>query len=262
MSRFFPQYDRYFAPAKRPDIAVTRHIVRGAPKWMRGLSVLFASDFHMRPEMDVDSILKAMTDERYDLILLGGDFADRKADALQLFDAFSGLHAPLGIFAVRGNNDTEAFGDVDALREAVRAFGGRLLVNESVCVDCGGGRLWIGGVDEPRHGTPEYSKVFGQEAGYRILLSHYPTLPPARDIQPDLMLSGHTHGGQFNAFGLTPYAIGFEQIGGKKHLAPAMVCGQERFGSMELIVSKGIGASRIQLRVGVRPEVHSIRLEC
>lgn len=261
MSRFFPKCDRYFATAKRPDIAVTRHVVRRAPKWMRGLRVLFASDFHMRPEMDVNRILEAMTGERYDLILLGGDFADRKADSLRLFGAFSGLRAPLGIFAAKGNNDAEAFGDVESLGAAVRSFGGRLLVNESVCVDCGG-RLWIGGVDEPRHGAPEHSKVFGREEGYRILLSHYPTLPPARNVQPDLMLGGHTHGGQFNAFGLTPYAIGFERLGGKRHLAPAMVCGQERFGDTELIVSKGIGASRIQLRVGVRPEVHSITFEC
>lgn len=262
MSRFFPKPDLYFASSARPEIAVTRNVITGAPQWLRGVRMLFASDFHMRPGMDAERILAAMTGEKYDLILLGGDFADKKEDALRLFDVFSGLRASMGIFAVPGNNDAEAFIDTASLEAALGGFGCRLLVNGSALVECGGGRLLIGGVDEPRHGASSYDDLFGEGGDYRILLSHYPILPPGGSVQPELMLSGHTHGGQFNAFGLTPYAIGFERLGGMKRLAPAMVCGQRRFGSTELIVSKGIGASRIQLRAGVRPEVHSLSFVC
>ena len=72
------------------------------------------------------------------------------------------------------------------------------------------------------------------------------------------MLAGHTHGGQFNFFGLTPFAIGFERIGSQRGLAPAMVSGARRFGQTMLVVSKGIGASRIPLRIGVRAEIHRL----
>jgi predicted MPP superfamily phosphohydrolase len=69
------------------------------------------------------------------------------------------------------------------------------------------------------------------------------------------MLSGHTHGGQFNLFGLNPYSIGFERFGDELP-PPAVVSGMMRFGPTTLLTSKGIGVSRIPLRIGVRPEIH------
>ena len=115
----------------------------------------------------------------------------------------------------------------------------------------------LGGMDEYRYGKPDGKGLFSEDDGYRILLSHYPILPDCA-CPPDLMLSGHTHGGQFNLLGLTPYAIGFERIGRLGYLAPVMVSGFERFGRTALLVGKGIGASRIPLRVGVRPEIYRI----
>ena len=82
---------------------------------------------------------------RADMILLGGDYADRREQALRLFDAFRELHAPLGIYGVAGNNDIEAFGSLDALGEAMRAFGGTLLVNRGETIALGGGRAAAGG---------------------------------------------------------------------------------------------------------------------
>ncbi|MCQ2437587.1 MAG: hypothetical protein MJ099_04250, partial [Clostridia bacterium] len=94
---------------------------------------------------------------------------------------------------------------------------------------------------------------------FSVLLSHYPILP--KHCSPNLMLSGHTHGGQFNCLGLTPYSIGFEQLGKKRHLAPARIAGLAEMGETTLLVSKGLGMSRIPLRVCVRREVHLITLK-
>ena len=71
------------------------------------------------------------------------------------------------------------------------------------------------------------------------------------------MLSGHTHGGQFNLFGLTPYAVGFERFGARC-FPPLLVSGEADFGPRRVMVSKGIGSSRIPLRIGVHPEIHRI----
>ena len=91
----------------------------------------------------------------------------------------------------------------------------------------------------------------------RILLSHYPVLP---DERPDLMLCGHTHGGQFNLLGLTPFAIGFERLVSRKPHA-RYIAGLHKQGGTQVLVTKGIGASRIPLRVGVRPEICLIRFD-
>lgn len=247
--------DAYIGLANGKKIWVDERVVDGAGA-AAGLRAAFVSDVHLTGNVSPQPLIECIVSCKPDIILFGGDFADRREDALRLFEEFRALRAPLGIFAAPGNNDIEAFGNHAALSEAMGIFGGRLLVNEGVQV----GPLAVAGVDEMKYGKAVHEGLFDGLAGFRVLLSHYPSLPETD--RPDLMLSGHTHGGQFNAFGLTPYAIGFERIGGEKHLAPVLVSGFERFGGMRLLVSKGVGASRIQLRIGVRPEVHLLNFEC
>ena len=248
MSRYYPRPDCSLSLARGKKLATTALSLTGAPEWLRGRTLLFASDFHLRPRMDPEPIASQMAACRADMILLGGDYADRKDQALRLFDALRPLRAPLGVYAVAGNNDVEAFGDLSALRAAVERFDGRLLVNEGVSIPLDGGTLRIAGVDEYRYGAPSFDGLFPEPDDYRILLSHYPILPKGEP--PDLMLAGHTHGGQFNFLGLTPFAIGFERIGSQR--------GARRFRQTMLVVSKGIGASRIPLRIGVRAEIHRL----
>ena len=71
--------------------------------------------------------------------------------------------------------------------------------------------------------------------------------------RPDLQLSGHTHGGQFNVLGITPYTFFFEP---RRH---AWVSGECTLGGVRTIVSNGIGMSRVTLRVGAPPQVHLVR---
>lgn len=219
--------------------------------------MLLATDLHAAPRTtraDMDALARRIAAARPDIILLGGDYADAPGPALRLFECLAGLSAPLGRFAVLGNNDREAFPDVDALRRATSAAGFRLLVNEAVSLRLNGGRLIVAGLDEYRHGHPDPAGLYPPHAApnlYRVLLSHYPR---AVDPMPDLMLSGHTHGGQFNLLGVTPYTVGFERILGRRR-ASRFIAGMHDCRGGQALVSKGVGASRIPLRVGVRPEI-------
>ena len=123
-----------------------------------------------------------------------------------------------------------------------------LLKNRRTQIHLKGNRLEIGGCDDHKYGSPRTAGLFSDRAGYRILLSHFPTKP---DCACDLMLSGHTHAGQFNLLGLTPYSIGFERS--FHHLA---IRGLHRMGGMQLLVGNGIGVSRLPLRVGASPRIH------
>ena len=110
MSRFFPKADHWISGAafSEPFASVSR--IYGAPAGLDGMVALFASDFHLRPFMDARKLAQCLIDQRADLVLLGGDLADTRRQALRLLYALRNLRAPMGVFAVPGNNDAEAFG--------------------------------------------------------------------------------------------------------------------------------------------------------
>lgn len=263
MKCLFSKPDNYFARCGRLDCAVRAWRIDGAPAFLRGLRALFISDTHVLKRTTAADI-RALADRAAalapDLLLLGGDYADRAEDALRLFEVLGELKPPLGAFGVLGNNDAEAWPDVNDLRKVMARAGVQLLVNEAATLPVNGGRLILGGVDEHKLGRPDARGLLPEASApdaYRVLLSHYPCPP---NISCDLMLSGHTHGGQFNLLGLTPFSIGFERLF-RKDIRAMAVAGLHEMSGMKLLVSKGIGASRLQWRIGVRPEIDWISFD-
>ena len=230
---------------------------------MKGLQALMISDVHALPrttDAQMDLLARRAAALRPDIVLLCGDYSDDPAPTRRLFERLSILRAPLGMFGALGNNDREAFPDIDALRGIMARAGFALLVNESRAIPVNGGRLIVAGLDEYRYGHPDIAGLYPPEPApdtYRLLLSHYPR---AVDPMPDLMLSGHTHGGQFNLLGVTPYTVGFERLFAWKR-ASRYVEGLHAYRGGRVLVSKGIGASRIPLRIGVKPEINLIRFD-
>lgn len=260
MYQFFSRPDRYCAPCGDLRCFPVKRRITGAPAFMKGMRARFASDFHVTARTtgaDVDALAQKLMEQSPDLILLGGDYADEAAHTLRLFRRLRGLTAPLGVYAVVGNNDREAFPDIGVLRRTLSDANIRLLVNESVTLRVGGGRLIVAGCDEYRYGHPDVTGLYPPEPApdrCRLLLSHYPR---AVEPMPDIILSGHTHGGQFNALGLTPYTVGFERLLTPRR-ASRFIAGLHRHRDAWMLISKGIGASRLPLRIGVRPEIEWI----
>jgi predicted MPP superfamily phosphohydrolase len=224
----------------------------------KGFSVAFAADFHIRDSTTddyVNEVCDLIANLHADLLLLGGDYGESKGAACRLFDAFSRFTFPCGAYAVLGNNDREIFSNPDELRKVARM---PLLVNESVRFPIGNRTLAIGGVDEMKHGKPDARRLFRRDNGrdYAILVSHYPVVPDfGMGGRANLVLSGHTHGGQINFLGLTTYALGFE-----RHKA-AHLAGMRDYGDVKLLVSTGIGMSKLPVRLGCRPRIHRIEFE-
>ena len=260
MLQLFSRPDRWLARCGRLDCAVHEWRVEDAPAFMRGLRALFVCDTHVlrrTRDGDIAALVDQIRSLEPDILLLGGDYADRAADARRLFDALEAIRPPLGVYGCVGNNDAEAWDGPKPLRKAMAKRGMKLLVNQAAEVPFGGGRILIAGVDERKFGTPRAAGLYPPAPApdiYRVLLSHYPCMP---DAAPDLMLAGHTHGGQFNLLGVTPFSIGFERIL-RRDMRSLAVAGMHRAGDMRLLVSKGVGASRIQWRIGVRPEIDLI----
>lgn len=258
MYQHFSRPDRYLSRCGHLDVTLVERPIGGAPSFMRGMRALFVADTHVLPRTtraDLDALMGRIAGAKPDMLLLGGDYSDAAGDTVRFFEAMEGIRPPLGSYAVIGNNDAEAWaGRLDELRAIMARQGCELLCNGAVRVPRNGGTIHIAGVDEYKFGGPDAAGLLPEAPrpdAYRILLSHYPVLTPLR---PELMLCGHTHGGQFNLLGLTPFAIGFERLN-RPRRASAAISGLREIDGMKLLVTKGIGASRIQLRIGVRPEM-------
>jgi len=254
----------------------------GLPAAFDGTRVLFLSDPHVSnlssPEKAA-ALVNQLQALKPDLLLLGGDYSsldiEDYARALtgralseakvalgekrdQFFRLISPFEAPLGKYAVPGNRDYELQG----LDEAAALGGITLLKNSGKVLTRNGQRLIVAGLDDWAKGGQDIEKVASAVRGsnFVILLSHNPdALPsvisqPAADGQPwaDLVLSGHTHGGQIALFG---HGLFSSSIYGDRYRS-----GWYEDGGSMLLVSNGVGDYMLPLRLGAQPQVHLITL--
>lgn len=249
-----------------------------APEGLRGLKIAFISDIHaanyrkpasLRPLVDQVASLKA------DMILWGGDFAESLGYQRAFFPMLAELKPPLGSFAVMGNNDRECFGgSFPLMRSLAQRAGIRLLINEEAAVPVGQSRILIAGLDEWKYGLPNAKGMYkgAREGDLRIMLSHYPHTADKAVVQaalpPHLFLSGHTHGGQMQAFGFSCYTLGYGYkyarrsrhfyVSGWREFAEKLPGGGKT--AMHMLVSNGIGESLMPLRIGSPRQIHLIEL--
>ncbi len=168
------------------------------------------SDLHLRAlRPRHERLLAALEDWAPDAIVLTGDYVSRSRNTWALtMQLLERLHARHGVYACRGNwelkNDAPS---VDTLRAMCADVDVTLLVNESRVARVGEARLRIAGLDDLVLGWPDFSAALhgdGADADCTVLLAHAPLsaqlLPPAAKV--DLVLSGHTHGGQIRVPGL------------------------------------------------------------
>lgn len=149
-----------------------------------------------------------------------------------------------------------AFNDMPAMEAALRGAGVEPLVNRARSIPGLNGALWIAGVDDVNEGEPSLAEALADvpEASALILLAHNPDafLDPAIE-RADLVLSGHTHGGQIRL-----PVVGAAHTQGT-HLTRQQPAGWFHRGRTHMFVSRGLGES-IPLRLGVRPQVALITL--
>ena len=255
-----------FAPLRRLgahndvyDIEVTRHevAVDGLPPSFDGYRIAFLTDTHvasfMRRGFYREVVAQTMRFDP-DLILFGGDFVTFERHIPLMAELLAtDLRARDGIYAVLGNHDYWA--NADGVIAALTARGVRFVINDSIAIRRGGGEIALAGVDEMYRGQPDPDAAFAGIARDRprIGLSHHPDIVDVlRDRRIDLLLCGHTHGGQirFPFFGSV--------VVPSKHEG-RYASGFHRVGEVLMYVSRGIGAIP-PLRILCRPEVATFTL--
>jgi predicted MPP superfamily phosphohydrolase len=227
-----------------------------------GFKIVQMSDFHGGRHVTsafLDEAVGLAHEQRGDIIVLTGDFihkGNRHID--RVAESLGRLRAPLGVFAVLGNHDFSVRNALGIRRyqdlhievgEALAAQGIHVLRNESVPLRRGGDVLYLTGMEDlwSRQCDPAASFAGIPGDRPRVVLAHNPlTVEKLAGERCDLMLSGHTHGGQVMVPGLGRLALG---PGGRRFAA-----GLYRVGHTWLYVNKGVGFG-LPIRYGVRPEV-------
>jgi len=234
------------------DLEITRHevYIDDLPPGFDGYRIAFLTDPHVTPSARRDFYGEiAARLQRYDpdLLLLGGDFVTWHRHIPLLGEVFlRDLHARDGLFAVLGNHDYWA-----GAEDVVAAMSGvRFLTNRSVMLTRGGDTLPLIGIDEVYRGSPDVERAFdGIDSSAPALgVSHHPdVIDLLGGRRVDLLLCGHTHGGQirFPFFGAV--------VVPSRHEA-AYASGFHRVRNVLLYVSRGIGAVP-PLRILCRPEL-------
>lgn len=242
-----------------PYLIETKEIVVESdqiPPQFDGKRIVFLVDIHAGPSFDqnrVDNLVKQVNDLHPDIILLGGDYVDRDAEYVKpVFESLQKLEAPLGVYAVLGNNDPQIL-TWDTLENSNITD----LTNQGKWIEYDEGRIRICGVGDYNNDVQDQETAIGdaQADDYVVLLSHNPDYYPHVDNSlVDLVLSGHTHGGQVTFFGLWAPIVRSEY--GQKYLT-----GVHKENNTTLIVSNGIGTVIAPMRFFARPQIIVVDLK-
>jgi predicted MPP superfamily phosphohydrolase len=259
------------------------HVARYTPQpqgWPAGLRLRIAAlaDLHAgAPLMTLERVARIVTATNAlqpDIVVLLGDygpvsrFVPQPYPPGQVAQILARIEARWGRFAIAGNHDW--WGDARAMEresgrpEWLRALeqqGLAVLQNEAIRHP---GGFWIAGLDSqiaflPKRGWPSYGAhdlraTLAQvsDRAPLLMLAHEPDIFAEMPARAALTLCGHTHGGQLRLFGWSPRV--------PSRYGNRYAYGHVREAGRDLIVSGGLGTSKLPLRFGVPPEITVVEL--
>ena len=229
---------------------VVHRLTPEGEKSKKRLRLVFFSDLHIGEAMTPDYIartVKLIQEQHPDLILCGGDFIDHRAVYAydpRVMASLRSLRAPMGVYFVLGNHEYRD--DLEANVRWVSEVGATLL-RDSLAYP-GDSLLTLIGREDWVNGDRKPFEVIANEAdpkhGPVVMMEHTPgSIDSIGDSPVDLMLCGHTHGGQIWPGQLMVW------------WRYGMVSGTRSIGDREVCISSGIGSAGATYRIGTRSEL-------
>ena len=220
------------------------------PPPFEGFTILHVSDLHVdMNEVAMNRLIELVGSMQYDVCVLTGDYRGRTFGPFQpALDGVArvGTHLKQPIYAVLGNHDTIQ------MVPGLEAMGIRVLLNECETIVRKDQRIYLAGIDDAhffRVDNIEKAALSIPRGEFSILLSHTPEVyRQAAHANFDLMLSGHTHGGQICLPGSIP--IKLEAV-----LPRRMGAGAWQYSDMTGYTSVGAGSSVVPVRLNCPPEI-------
>lgn len=227
------------------------------------ISDLHIGGLHMPPRR-VGAIVARINDLHPDVVFLAGDYiggdglrrgderlrTHRSDEAVEVsgLTALGGLKAPLGVYAVMGNHD--CYWDCAGVRRALGAAHIRLLENEAVPLQRGGGDIWVEGIEDGQTQKPDFrAAAAGVPRGATALvIVHNPGLFDWPTNDAAIQLSGHTHAGQVR---LPIVGAPVRMSAYTEDTAKGWTIKDGRI----LVVTRGLGESGLPVRLNAPPQI-------
>ncbi len=237
------------------------------PIEFNGFSIAHISDLH-NTQIGIDNaeLINILLNEKPDIIVITGDLIDSNHTDVQIALSFAEQALEIApCYYVTGNHEFRAYTQYIEMKEKLEEIGICVLENEAVMFEQNGAFIQIIGLKDPEFFSNEnnsiesiietnLSKLKSQNT-YTILLSHRPEyFEIYKKHNINLVLSGHTHGGQFRL----PFIGGLFAPG--QGFFPEYDAGLYVKNETSMIISRGIGNSAIPLRFNNRPEIIIIKL--
>ena len=237
-----------------------------------GTTLLYISDVNIRNQTDATAssrLLESLSALSPDIVMLGGDYSARTLlDALngatgdgataarEFVATLAGFPAPLGKFAVLGEADDDSLRDIFAMASV------QLLQDEGTILEQAGARVAVVGLRDVSEDATPYDQIGRSfSSGDCVLvLAHNPLAYPRIRMAEadgggpwaDLVLSGHTLGGQIKLFGRPLRPFNEEEA--------RRVAGWYYGDDRPILVSQGLGCRGAKLRLGTQSEVWYLTL--
>ena len=226
------------------------------PRELDGFRIVQLSDIHHSPFTSREQIERAVETANSlqpDIVALTGDYVSKeRAYAAPCAELLSGLRARHGVYAVLGNHDH--WTDAALITDLFRAEGITVLVNQGMRFENNGAAFWLAGVDDTMVGLEDLPLALAGSSDneFKLLLAHNPIiLRRAARAGVDLVLSGHTHGGQV-------------RLRSERNTAGRprrrLLKGLARQGETQIYITRGLGTVVLPVRFGCPPEVSLLEL--
>ena len=243
-------YRRGIRNAAEVDIRHNRIESPHLPRAFDGFTIAQLSDLHVEmSEAAMKRVVELIGNARYDVCVLTGDYRGGTCGPYDTtLAAMARIRASLRgpIYAVLGNHDTVC------MVPGLEAMGIRMLLNESDVLERSGQRLHLSGIDDAHfYAMDDIEKAAAAipDDEFSILISHTPEVyRQAAHAGFNLLLSGHTHGGQICLPGGIPITL-------DSVLPRSMGAGPWKYRDMIGYTSVGAGSSVVPVRFNCPPEV-------
>jgi predicted MPP superfamily phosphohydrolase len=241
--------------AARIEVRHNDIAIAALPPAFDGYTILHLSDLHvdLNPAA-MQRLSELLPQARHDLCVLTGDYRGKTyGPYAATLDGMRRLKACLEgpVYGVLGNHDTIR------MVPALEAMGIRMLLNEATPLSRGGARVHLAGIDDAHYYRVDNIEKAAEQipdGAVSILLSHTPEIfRQAAHAGFDVLLSGHTHGGQICLPGAIPLTL-------DSKLPRRLGSGAWRYRGMAGYTSVGAGSSIVAARLNCRPEITLHRL--
>jgi len=222
------------------------------------------SDLHGRTRLWNGSVAEVVHSLRPDIVCVTGDLFNRLGQLPKVIQELERIECR-HLFFVPGNHErkeqigpllSRAF-DEGEFTDVLRRIGTgriRVLANEGEMVELGNTRVFVYGFDNSRYGKERYRPPEGEpEGAFRLVLAHSPSIEgwmAKHGVGYDLLLAGHTHGGQIRFVRqllkrYRRYHVGLKRTGPDRYF----------------YVHRGVGTVHLPLRIACRPEIALFRID-